>query len=66
MINIIIILLLLRFLIILDLQAVGGCHGPGEPEHLVLWQSSITPVDSLPLAVGKVFLHIFLSTVFII
>ena len=36
MINIIIILLLLRFLIILDLQAVGGCHGPGQPEHLVL------------------------------
>ena len=32
------------------------------------WQSSITPLDSLPLAVGKVFLHISLSlsTVFII
>ena len=36
MVNIIIILLFFRFLIILDLQAVGGCHGPGQPEHLVL------------------------------
>ena len=36
MVNIIIILLLFHFLIILDLQAVGGCHGPGQPEHLVL------------------------------
>ena len=36
MINIIIILLLFLFLIILDLQAVGGCHGPGQPEHVVL------------------------------
>ena len=36
MVNIIIILLLFRFLIIQALQAVGGCHGPGQPEHLVL------------------------------